>query len=359
LGTRATVATTVQELINADPGSVNNDREEASIEPGELPLVVSADLTSTDLNGMLVSLGQGFSVFADPARLDQANPEEFALEAACYSDSESVSYSVTSRAVEDRTVLFARAGNQSAPPEIAFPLSGVRTVESRIFLSGAVVCWSKTPGKSLIDLLADLQITVTRGSAETPLFRTTLVLNGTEDGTVAPTRTGPIRFEIVDLAELESLGVDADSMAVLRRVAEDGTLVVVVVPPQEHAYRYSVRADERFVLTATLEARIRNAPGGTGVAAVLGRPFEDLADFIDLGLPGVEGVALERSINAAASARTLGLVSEAPPPRASAGGGMCGAFGMEATVMLSLGLFLTLGRSAPRCAGRRDRSEKH
>ncbi len=336
-------ATTVQELIDDSPGSVNSDHEEFGVDTDEFPIDAFADLTSTDLSGNLVSLGQGFAQLSDPA-LDQENPEELALEVGCYSNATSVSYLVQSTATESRTIVFTSLGSSVAPPDIRFGTDRTRTVESSVFLNGAIMFWSKAPAASLANMKSDLRVAVEHDGRSRPLFETTLVLTGSDDGVVGPTATGPIRFEIIDLEELATRGVDEASLAVLQAVADSGTLLVIAIPAQEHVYDYEVRANEDFVLTATLEARVRNAPEGTGVAAVLGRPFANLADFVERGLPGVDGLAIEQTINEATGDRALGLVTDdaAPWPRPA----LCGALGAEALALL----FLTLlpGRLRPR-----------
>ena len=134
------------------------------------------------------------------------------------------------------------------------------------------------------------------------------------------------------------LGLDDATLTVLQQVEAVGSLLVVVIPPQEHAYRYVITADEELTLNASLEVRVRNAPGGTGVAAVLGRPFQDLADFIERGLPGVDGESLQRSLNKATTSRELGLVPPTDTVRAIPTPRLCGAGGV-----LIIGLIFLLG----------------
>ena len=203
VSTQARVETTVQELIDGTPASVNADDSEFAGSGAELPISASATLTSTDLDGTLVSQGQGFSEFSDPARLDQPNPEEFALEVACYSNADRISYSVSSIASEARGVLFTRRGDPGAPPKINFGLGSTREIESRVFLSGAVVLWSTNAEANLDELRTELAVTITRDDG-TPLFETTLTFDGTDN---SPSATGPIRFDLVDLSELTSLGL--------------------------------------------------------------------------------------------------------------------------------------------------------
>jgi hypothetical protein len=133
--------------------------------------------------------------------------------------------------------------------------------------------------------------------------------------------------------ELAELGADAETIVVLRQLEEDGELVILVVPPQEHEYEYTATADQGFALTATLEVEILNSTEGTGVAAVVGRPFAELAEFIEEALPGLDGEAMQRTVNQATARRALGLVSNTPPyPSAP----LCGAAGGAFLAILSL-----------------------
>ena len=330
-----TVSTTVQERVDRAPASVSSDRQTLGVDAAEWPLEVTASLTSTDLDGLLVSLGQGFGDFTDPTGLDQPNPEEFGAEVACYSNAESVSYSVQSSAVETRSVVFSAA-------ELGGAAGGTREVESTVFLSGAVVFWSTRPDVNLDEMLAELSVTVTRDNTDPPLFETRLELAGGTGPEVRPVATGPIRLEVIGVDELADEGANAESVAILEQVGENGTLVIVLVPPQEHAYTYDVVTDEVFALTATLEARVRNIPGGTGVAAVVGRPFRNLAEFIGLGLSGLDGEAVQRSLNEATAKREIGLIPAASSTSPQPAWGLCGAFGLEGVALLSLATFLTL-----------------
>lgn len=343
--TDAVVSTTVQELIDGVPGSVTSDSEQLEGGLSGFPIMASGSLTSTDLDGALASMGQSISEMADPTRLDQPNPEEFALEVECYSNAESISYSVDGLAEEFRTVVLTTPGNPLAPPEIEFGSNSTRRVESRVFLSGAIIFWSTEPGQELDEMLSEVRVTVTREDTGATLFSTTLTLADEDGNGLTPTTTGPIEFEIVDLQELGDRGVDEATLAILAQVEDEGTLMVVVLPEQEHTYRYTVTADEPLVLKAQMSAQVRNVPGGTGAATTLGKPFENLAEFIEDGLPGVNGSAIQRSVNAATAARKIGLVVS---PDSTSGGTrsrLCGAFGLESAALLSLGLCLTLGRS--------------
>lgn len=329
VGTTARVSTTVQELIVGQPGSVNADAVET---PSELPLIASAALDTTELDGTRSSIGQGFSVFEDPARLDEANPQEFALETACYSNAPDVSYLVDGNATETRTVVFSR--EELNPGAV----QSSREVVSRVFLSGAVIFWSQTPVTGSDDLGADVAFRVTRDDGAEELFATSLSVAAAGE-TLA---TGPIVFETVGLGELASL-VDETTLAILHQLEEDGELTVIAISQQEHEYEYTATVDEPIALTATLEVQVRNAPAGTGVAAVMGRPFQELADFIEEALPGTDGDALQRSLNKSIARRNIGLVPSADAPPAPATRS-CGAMDGWAFVMFAFVVRAPLSR---------------
>ena len=338
----AAVSTTVQELIDGAPGSVTSDAEQLDGGFSDLPLLASGDLVSTDLEGVLVSMGQAFSGLEDPTRLKQPNPEEFGVEVECYSNADSVSYSVISSASESRTVVFTTAGSSLAPPEIDFGLGSRRTVESRVFLSGAIIFWSTDAELSLDDMLGELTVTVTRDDTGAVLFETALTVAGDGVENVEPVSSGPIRFDILEVEDLTQEGLDQETVAALEELAGTGTLVIIAIPQQEHAYTYTVTADQPLVITATMSTRARNIPGGTGVAATFGRPFENLADFIEQGLDGIDGAGIERSINAK-SARSIGLV-ESQDPSTSRPQRLCGMLGLESAALLALSLVALVAR---------------
>ncbi len=337
----ASVVTAVQELIDGQPASVNADDDSRNADGSNLPLLAAADVVSTDLEGSLVAQGRGFATFADPTRLDQPNPEELALETACFSNAESVSYLVTASAVETRTLRFARS-------EVTFASDGTRDVESVVFVSGAIVFWSAEPGADLGGMSSEISFVVSRGGVEAPLFQTSLVVQGARDqggsgpgqGGVASEADGLIRFETIGLNELADRGVDEATIGILQQVADQGVFIVLAIPLQEHTYRYIARANEPFELSAKLEARIRNAPNGTGVAVAMGRSFSELANFIERGLPGVKGESLQRAVNDSVAARA-GAGSMVPSdgtardvPRWTP----CGALGGEALLVLLMPL---------------------
>lgn len=340
VATDGTVSTIVQELLNGQPGSVNSDRKVLDGDISRLPLISSTALTSTDLAGGVVSLGQAVVELADPARLDQPNPEELALEVACFSTAETVSYVVTGLVRETRTILFSDSTAAPVAPEIDFALRSTREVESRVFLSGAVLIWSVEQRPDLSGMSAELYISISGGTDAAPLFETSLAFGGDLDNVDSPASNGPIQFERLGLDELINGGLDARSAEILRGVSQEGLLLIFMIPSQEHAYTYVVNANEPLTLTAEFETRVRNVPGGTGVAATLGRPFNGLAEFISRSLPGVDGSAVERSVNLAMASRAEGRPSTDAAREHVPAVVMCGTLGIVPLTLIGLGLLL-------------------
>ncbi len=343
--TTATVSATSQELMDGEPASVTASSDELLPDASNLPLTASAELTSTDLDGELIAMGLSFSDFDDPTRLDQPNPEEFAIEAACYSDDAGVSYFVESVATETRVVRFGA-------DELDFATSPTQEVQSSVFLSGAIVVWTAAEVADLSAMDGVVAISVTLDDDEV-LLETSVTIRGDADGSIATDTSGAIVATAVSVAELVAFGLDETSAAALASIESSGTLILLILGAQEHTYTYTVEQDLEYTLSATLSATLSNAPGGTGMAAALGRPFSNIAAFVETGLVGTTGDSVESAINKAIAQQDI------PNPEidgdgsgVSASPSLCGAMGLEA-----LGLLVPAGlisrRRRGRCPGRR------
>lgn len=345
----ASLTVRVQELIDGEPASFSENLATFPAEGVTLPLTASGRVESTDLDGMLVAVGQGFAEFSDPTLSQADNPEELALEVACYSNAPNVVYSVTAAAEETRTIVFTNnAGSDIAAPEFQFRRDGTREIESRVFISGAILVWTPDldtdddgfPNTSLDGLSVDVALTVSRLDDEDDadpeaLFETSVSMTGAGDTLNGPDASGSIVIEESDIDALVDEGLDETSADVLRTVAENGTLTIVIIPRQEHPYRYEVLANETFLLRAELTADIRNVTDGSGIAVAIGRPFGQLTDFIEHALEGTSPTTVEQSINAVVAKNDVGLI----PADGTDGPRMCGALGVEVIPMLmTLGL---------------------
>ncbi len=326
----ARVSTTVQELIDSEPASFSEDSESRDVDGGNIPMSALSDIVSTDLSGQPVARGFGLGGFADPTRLDQPNPEELTVEAACYSNDESVSYRVTAAVEEARTLRFSRS-------EVSFEATGAREFESSVFLSGAIVVWATRGDADLAGLECEVHFEVARDGIQNPLFQTGVNLRGV--GRVVETTTsGSIQFDEIEVAELAERGVDQISVDALREVSEQGILMIFAVPEQRFSYRYSAMADEAIGVIARLEARIRGTPDGVGAAVVMGRPFAELAEFIEAGIPGAKGEPVERAINEAIASRAMVSQPDLESPAFVRRRLPCGVVGGEALLVLFMPL---------------------
>ncbi len=347
LDVRGRVSTTVQELLAGEPGSVTSDESEVGVDATELPISAGASLQTKDFADRVIALGQGICELTTPDVQSPDGPRELGLEVAGFSDGESVSYLVTGSAIEERRVLFAGPGNAAANSEFPFNADGTREIESQISLSGAIVVWSLDPSADVREVQSELTVDVRRDEEADPLFRTSVSLSASSSASIpeqpALDTTGPIRSQQLSVDELVALGLDDTSAEILRSVADTGSLAVFIIPRQEHTYRYTVRRDVESTLIAELKASVRTAPGSTGVAVTLGRPFHDLADFIGRAIPGVDGAQMEKAINKAIAPddEVQPAQEGSDPPRTRS---LCGVFGAE----LLLAPLMMLLLSSPR-----------
>lgn len=341
----ARVTTSVQELLDGEPASSSDD-DVALGEGVEPPLLATSLVESTDLDGELIAFGRVSSEFLDPTRLDQPNPEELAVEVGCFSNSLSISYEVAGGAEETRHVLFAGSDNSQAEQEIDFDSDGTRRVRSRVFISGAVILWANDfdpdddglADGSLNGTAVEVTLRVTRDEPGATLFETSLSVVGEGLAFNDPEIDGPLVVDEIGVEDLIALGIGEETADALREIEEQGALLALVIPEQEHEYEYRVTSDEPFALTAELVVTASAAPRGTGATATLGRPFSELAGLIEDALGGVDASGVERAANRAIARNPLGVVSRTVSDGGS-GGRMCGAFGAESAVaVLSLGL---------------------
>ncbi len=351
LRTAASVSATSQELMGGEPASVTSSTDELLPDASNLPLRASAELTSTDLDGALIAMGLSFSGFDDPTRLDQPNPEEFAIEAACYSDDAGVSYFVESVATETRVVRFG-------DDELDFATESIQEVQSSVFLSGAIVVWTGEGAGDLSAMDGVVSVSVTRDGGEV-LFETSVLIRGDADGNISTVTDGVVVANAVSVSELVGFGLDAASGAVLESIENSGTLVVLILGAQEHTYTYAVEQDVEYELSAKLSASLSNAPGETGMAAALGRPFSNIAAFVEAGLLGAGGESVQGSINKAISEQSVDPdpdpVLEDESAEGSLTSPMCGAMGVEVLgIMMPFALVSCRQRFGWVCRGSRS-----
>lgn len=288
-----------------------------------------------DLNAKGIAVAE----FRDPnlAGPDR-NPGEISIEADCFSNDASTRYELTSTVVERRVVSFTAA-------ELGNPIGSTQTVRSAVFASGAIFVWSTDASRDLTGLIGEVSFTVRRVDAdenETVLLSDSVALRGGPNGTIEFDDADDL---LVFFGDISILPDDADggglpgipdvnlgALAVAR---------VAVILQQDLAYEYQVSVGEELTLVAEFTTSVANLPDGTGVVAVFGRPFDDAAEIIEIGIPADSAKRLETRLNRAiAEFKPIGPVVTNSPLAA-----LCGAIGIEMLPLLvgSFALFHSRG----------------
>jgi len=335
IGIEARISTSVQELIGGQAASISSDADEFDSVALNFPLSTVSGLISTDLGGSVDSVGRGAGELTDPRLATRSNPEEFGIEVACFSNADDIAYLASGNGRESRTLVFSSSG-QIDPLPIDFDANGARVIESEVFFSGAMLLWTTDPQVPLDDIIGELHFSVTRNGEQTPLFEVALLLDGVSIDQPDPVAVGPVVFEAGGV-ELLAAGADTETVAALEELDLAAQVLVVLVPFQSHTYQYEAIEDDQFVLTAEFDARVRNVPGGTGLAAAWGRRFESLDTLIEQALPQVSGSAIQASVNAKLQQADIGGGADDTPRRSNL---FCGALGIVPALMMLAGLGL-------------------
>jgi len=309
----ATISAEVQEFINGEEGSFDSAFEEFGATSATLPIDVAARLLPSDDASMTEFLASAFADFRDPAVSGTPNPAEFGLEANAYSTDPSQRFASHANANEKRRVTFSAA-------ELDLPENETeRPVRSSVFLSGAVVIWSQDPTRDLTGLSAGLRITIKQKLSDAdPLvvFEASLTAQGAADAQVV---LDPPDGEIVALiggSGLIAPTADFTEDQLLDELTALGNVHFVIVPEQTLTYLYSAAREVEFELEADFDIEVVNVPDGTGVAAVFGRPFRNLAGVIaERAHTQTKGAALQAAVNAAMADAQTSPPNE-PPARA-------------------------------------------
>jgi len=344
---RGSVRTTVQERIDGQAASFNESTDEYALSRGATPIDAGAELTSTHLDDVLIASGQGYCLLNDPRIPEGENPAEYELEVGCFSNSPRMAYTVTSFAGQTRRIVFGPT--VPGTTSVFRPATG-QQIESTIFLGGTVLFWSTLPSGSLRDTHASIVVTVRdsrRVLVDPSVLSLRLVFEGDElgqvDSSVVSNRPGssPILFEVHDLTALRALADSDEAAAALVAQADVlglDTLVAVLIPWQRLRYTYDLRLNAAFELTADFELSVRNGPQGSGVAAVMGRPFDVLEELLEQSVTGIDGRLVQESVNILARHATgaTGGANEAASPYP--GGSLCGALGPASVGAIGLWL---------------------
>lgn len=304
---------TIRELGPAS-GAEQTQSAEFPNDGVSLPLQVVARLTAEEQ----AAAGAVAAQFADPRTAAGANPEEFAFSLTLNSLSSEVYYTGHARSEETRTI-------RLRPGEVRLAPAGTRvTVSGRLFLDGALAVFAVPEASDLSGVEVLLRVTVMRepasGEPQTVL-EGELRLTGGTGRQIAVQATGafPTRgvFD-VNLAALDP---------------ELGLFRVLVFPQLRIDYTYEATVDEPLVLRAAVEVEATNAPGGVGVAALLGTPLDTLPEVIaqTRGETAAQRMATAiQNERAVPTGTPLEPAGRLVPPLFPA----CGALGLEAVLGL-------------------------
>ncbi len=314
----AMVESTLQERVSGGGGSSDSAFEEYPGTATTLPMEARSALTRFGSSEQVVAAGVARALFNDPRLSDQATPQDFGIDMALSSNDPATSYSARARSKEDRTV-------QLSPGELLQTAGTEVGLRSQFYLNGAVVVWASSPTADLTGLEAVVTLRVVQQRADESqqtVLEASVRVTGAEAGQVNLQAEGAIGED--NLVSLDLAGVlGAIDGAEIQR------LQVVVFPNMVLNYSYAAAVGETFTLNAELDVQAANLPGGTGVAAVFGVPFEALGQVVGDVIDETTGAALQGSIGAA--------IAAAPAPAVPLTGRVslcCFPFGLAAMVLV-------------------------
>lgn len=328
----------VQLLVGGSVDSSDEALESFGDSGLTLPISTRANLDFIEVDGSLAGRGVAIADFADPTQATPTrNPEEFGLEADCFSGGASAC-ELDSSIVERRNVMFSAA-------ELGNPVGGTQTVRSAFFPSGAIFLWSLDDTVDLTGLSAEFKFEVrqiifaeTEGEAdeEVILLDEEVTLRGGPDGTVVGTSPDSLIVLIGGIDVLPGVSslvpADTDSLAVAQ---------VAVIPDllgsQQIPYEYEVTAGVEYEIVATVSIHVTTLPHGTGVSAVFGRPFEEAVEIISLGIPESTAKVIRDGLNLAMKQLPSDYLRSVSPSV-----GMCGAIGFEMVPLMAMTLTFLL-----------------
>ncbi len=340
---QASVSAELTELIVAGDGSTTigdtveaNDAYPTTVV--ELPMQVIVDLVGASEEAAAACGAQ----FADPRDLDQANPEEFAVNLALSSASATTRYEAATKLVERRSVIFH-------PDELNNRANGeTATLVGTLFLDGVLALLGGDPGTDLAGVSVSLKASVVIESREpndasepVTVFTGGVLLKGQSGSDALTQVSGDFPSDRVLVVDLSNLATDFDAAH------------VATLPLVQLDYEYDVVVGRAYDIVVTLEIDAQNAEDGTAAVCLLGTPLNLLADVIAV----TQGEATGKQVQAA-------LLQERESPtgvpvstlEAGGGiGGLCAPIGFTSLIGL---MALTGAEFARTRRGGKVRSQK-
>ncbi len=282
----------------------------------ELPVQVVAQLLALDGE----ALGYAAAQLADPLSSTGTNPQELAIHLNLTSGVGAAAYTGEATVEELR-------GVRLLPEEVDAVDGATVSLTGKLFLDGVLVIFADPDITDISDAGLTVEVTIVQetGTGESlqseTVFAGTLDLAGTSDGAVDVSISGnfPIATAtITDLSELDP---------------ELNIFQVVTLEDLAFSYPYDAVVGETFSFRVTLTVAGSGVPG-VGVLAVLGQPFSDASEVLELVQDEeqadkvITAVQNERAnptgepLESAITTRVLPI-------------GACGLFGFEAVLLVA------------------------
>ncbi len=343
---QATCETKVTELILGEQASSDISTESFPEPTPTLPLHALAGLGIYTTEQVAISAGssggRGISDYYDPTLSGTSNPAEFGLEADSFSYDSSVAYEILSTVAEYRDL------NMSAADLNVNSNGQEKSVKSSVFVSGAILIWGNQAGLDLSGLGVEFDFTIvhqtvditstgTQAGPETTVFDAHVTVEGTSGGQISTHHPDSIEVTVGTPALLMSSG-EIEAAIAVAELESLGLAHLIILPQQRIEYEYTAVAGKDFRLSAYAYCKSVNLPGGTGVAAVFGRPFESLADLIKNEPKISSGERIQAVVN-----KTIEK-TKATPDEPTSSAPICGLLGLETVALTLLGLFLMCTR---------------
>lgn len=267
--------------------------------------------------------------FADPSALNQANPEEFAMNLGLSSVSANTRYVGRAEAEEKREVVFS-------PIEVGAPEGTTIPLVGRLFIDGALTIFAVEPDRDLSGSRVTLEVRVDQQVGDLPpvtVFRGVIDLLGEPGGQVSVVADGDFPTTALLLTNL-ALGSDLF-----------GVFHVLIIPDLEIDYRYEAVVGQPFTLRASVVVDAENIEDMAGVAAVIGTPTTALTQVITATFGDTAAAKMLTALEQERSQPTgVPAIPVLPPPAPLFP--FCGLLGFESLLLFSALAFVRSRRQA-------------
>lgn len=256
---QGSVRATLQESINDGGGDAVDVTDDLPGTTNQFPLIAIAQLLSSASSGA----GSAAAQLADPTTSGGLNPQEFALNLAISSVDGTRRFVGAAKATEVRDIVF------NETDFIGAQTGDTVQVQGRVWIDGALSIFSEDSARDLTGAVVVVRVRVVQSSGG-EVFTGDVRLDGGGAGSAIRSRSGDFQNIISPVADLGDLNPDF------------AVVWIATIPEVFVEYNYEAVIGTPFTLTATYELDATNLPDGVGCAAVIGTPFETLAQVVAL-----------------------------------------------------------------------------